>query len=47
MLWLNTVVLIWVDSAGVLTSAEGIWPRDLIMCVTWSLALTGVGVRWR
>lgn len=34
----------WVELAGVLTSARGIWPGDVAVFITWSLALMEVGV---
>lgn len=45
MLWLNTVELTWAESAGALTSARGIWPGDVAMFITWSLAFVEVEVR--
>ena len=42
MLWLTVVDLTWAGLAGALTSARGIWPGDVAMFITWSLALMEV-----
>lgn len=43
MLWLNAVELTWVELAGALTSARGIWRRDVAVFITWSLEFVGGG----
>lgn len=44
MLWLNAVDLTWVELAGALTSAKGIWLGNVAVFITWVLALVEVGV---